>query len=337
MTHCIVIKEENFIHPFVSRLQFSRRNDRTLAKHFHKGEKMSKTNQLHRTSFIIIAFTFFIGASTYAAESGSRITIPNSNTANSSQGTTQTELKTDTGKISDFVYLNYFATYHGPNLTKFDSPYTTDSSGKVSKQAMYLDSEINADYLINKNTGIGPVIPFFLYTTLGQGASLGDVGLKIFNRKTLSTSDFTLNTNIIFQLPTNDASSARGMKFAVKTTPNVRYAIPNSRFTLGSWTEAKAYLGVEKGKTFKLWAGPYVNYQLTSSLSLNLEYELEGNHLVNAKTFDFTMVQNDFMPGFIYMITPKIMVNPYVQIFTGKTIAFASDRMALGALLSATL
>ena len=280
--------------------------------------------------FIVVGIVMLLQASAYAADSTA--------TMAPSVGTTQSNQNPNPSSFMNDLYLSYFAIYHGPNMAKLDSPYSVDAKGKPnSRQVMNLDSEITAAYMLTPTTGIGPVVPFLLYTALGNGASLGDVGIKAFNKNTVKTANLSANTNIILQLPTNDYSKARNMKFAVKTTPNLRYNIPNSRFTIGSWTEAKAYLGVEQAKTFKLWAGPYVNYQLSPNLSLNLGYEIEANHMLHASTFDFTMYQNDFIPGFIYMITPKIILNPYVQIFTGENITFASDRMALGAVLSASI
>ena len=57
--------------------------------------------------------------------------------------------------------------------------------------------------------------------------------------------------------------------------------------------------------------------------------------MVNRATFDFTTYETDLQPGFVYMITPTILVNPYVQLFTGNKIT--SDSTALGAVITARL
>jgi hypothetical protein len=182
---------------------------------------------------------------------------------------------------------------------------------------------------------VGPDVPFLLVQAPGQHFILGDVGVKAFNRKTLNFGGFNLYTNIILQAPTSDSSQGRHQKFAIKTTPNVRYTIPHSDIKLGAWTEAKAYLGVSKGKTFKLYAAPYVNYSLSDNFSLNLEYEMEAHHFLGAQTLDFTNYQTDLQPGFVWNITKHILVNPYVQLFTGNKITV--ENSGLGAIFSATL
>ena len=244
--------------------------------------------------------------------------------------------KTGMSEFMSHLHASYFASLHGPSLNNLESPYTVDATGKPSKQQMYLDSEINAPYRFNESVSVSPVIPFFLYTTMGQGASLGDLGFKVTERNTLTTNDFNLGTNLIFQLPTSDGSKLRGMDFAVKTTPSIRYIVHNTRLAFGAWTEAKAYLGVTSGKTFKLYGQPYVNYQLSRKFSLNMGYEAETDHMKGQKNnLDFKSYQADLMPGFIYMIAPTVMINPYLQIFTANNIT--SDRMALGAVVSASL
>jgi hypothetical protein len=238
--------------------------------------------------------------------------------------------------VTDSLYLNYFATYHGPSLSNINA-YTVDRTGKQTKQGQFLDSEVTAAYTFaDRRFGIGPVIPFLAYPVLGQGLVIGDVGIKAFDRKTVSTDGLSVYTNVIVQAPTAQSSKDRDMTWALKTTPNVRYEIPSTRFTTGAWTEAKAYFGVSKDKTFKLYAAPYVNYQLIRNVSLNLEYEMEWHHDVNQIGYmNFTTYQTDLQPGLVWNITSHVLINPYVQFFT--TNQATADRTALGAVVSASL
>jgi hypothetical protein len=207
--------------------------------------------------------------------------------------------------ILDKLYVNYFGIFHGESLSNLSSPYTVDRNGQLSTYSgVNFDSEITAAYMFTDNIGAGPDIPFLLVPVLGQGVILGDLGVKV--------------------------------TMCVKMTPYVRYSFPKSRFTVGAWTEEKAYLGVTYDKTFKLYAAPYVNYRLTSTFSLNLEYEAEAHHNIgDTGMMNFTMYQTDVEPGVVWMITPKVMFNPYVQIFTTNSVS--SDRTALGAVISATV
>ena len=270
--------------------------------------------------FAIIAIV--ATSSAYAADGSSEATQPN---------------------FMDKVYLNYFAIFHGPGITNVDEAYTPDpKTGKTIRKdsvlnTMNFDGEVTAAYLITPTIGVGPVVPFQLYPVMGEGIVMGDAGVKAFDKAFIHTSDFNMYANLILQLPTSTYSSspARGMTLGVKMTPNVRYNIPASRFSIGAWTEEKAYLGVASGKTLKLWAEPYVNYQVAPKFSLNLGFEMEADHNYGKPNMDLTMLQNDLLPGFIYMVTPRVMVNPYLQIFTKDQISM--EHTAIGAVVSASI
>jgi hypothetical protein len=242
--------------------------------------------------------------------------------------------------VLDSLYVNVFSNFHGPSLGRLDSPYklsNTGAMGKAAFDAINFDSELTTAYMLTKDVGIGPDVPFLLVPVLGQGFILGDVGLKMFDRKTISGNGFTLATNLLLQASTSDYSQQIGQDFAIKTTPSVRYRASGSRFAVGAWTEAKAYLGVDspREKTFKLWAGPYVAYQLTPTVALQLQYEMEARHMKNKPNLDFTNYQTDLMPNVSWMITPHVMFNPYLQLFTGNKVT--ADSTAVGALFSATV
>ena len=237
--------------------------------------------------------------------------------------------------LSNFGF-SYFGNFHGGTLHALDSSYTVDRNGKLSKAyGINFDSSVTAAYMFSPSIGLGPEVPFLLVPVRGKGFILGDVGLKAFNKKTVTDGGFTLATNLSIQAPTSDASQARHMSFAVKTTPSARYAFSHSRFGVGTFTEAKAYIGVIRDKTFKLWAAPYVNYQLSPKISANLLYEMEAHHDVGQAGVGFNNYQTDLQPGIVWIVTPQVFVNPYVQIFTGSRIA--ADRMAVGTVISASL
>ena len=236
----------------------------------------------------------------------------------------------------DQMYINLFSNFHGPTVQNLGSPYSLDSKGRVSSRGINFDSDLTVAYMLDPSVGLGLDLPFFYLPGKATTFELGDVGVKVFNKKLLSTPNFSLYGNVLVEAITNDYSRSLGQKLGVKTTPNFRYNIPKSRFAVGAWTEAKAYVGAQKGKAFKLWACPYLNYQLAPKLSAVLQYEIETDHMVNnGGLLNFTTYQSDIMPGVSYFITPHVMVNPYLQIFTNDRVAW--DRTGLGALVSATL
>jgi hypothetical protein len=238
--------------------------------------------------------------------------------------------------VQERGYLEYSAVFKGASILDPGSAYTVDRNGDPSaKTGINLDGDVTAGYLFTRSLGAGVVVPFVLTPVMGRGAELGDVGVKGFDRKLLTLGDWGFSTSLTLQAPTSESSSKRGMDFAAKLAPKLKYRPSGSRFLAGLRTEGKAYVGAEKGKTFKLAGAPYVGYQLTRSLSLSLEYELELLHFVDDPSWStFSVQQADLRPGVVWDVTSKIMLNPYLQVFT-TTNEISMDRMALGAYVSA--
>jgi hypothetical protein len=238
----------------------------------------------------------------------------------------------------DRVYLGLTSTFHGAPIKNLGSEYSVDTTGK-EKHSNYntilFDSEIGAGYRLTKNIGIGPIVPFLAAPVRDQGFTLGDVGLKVFNSKQVNSGGLHIASNLMVQVPTSDSSRARGMTWALKTTPYGRYDIAKSNFTIGAFTEAKDYFGVTKDKTFKLWALPYVGYAFNDTLSARVAYEMEWHHVVGQKGLGFDTYMTDLQPGFVWNIAKGYSVNPYVQFYTMKSVDL--DHTAVGAFLNASI
>jgi hypothetical protein len=233
----------------------------------------------------------------------------------------------------DHYYVDYFGTYHGSDLSQVGKPYMADQNGKATHSAMYFDSELTTAYLVTPDIGVGLDFAFSYTPVLGQDLTMNYIGLKVLDRKTIYKNGFTLYTNLILQKPVVDYELNRGVVAGIKSTPFVRYQIPNSRFTIGSWNEIKDYAGATQGKMYKLYVSPYINYQATSLISINLGYEIEADHF--ASTSGMSIYESDFQPGFIVNVTKYIRVNPYLQFFTTNKVSM--DTTAIGAVITARL
>lgn len=284
----------------------------------------------------LIAAVFAI-VSVAKAETTTTMTAPanavSTAPAASASGASTVDAKHDT--IWSHTHLHVFSNFHGPALNHLDAAETVDSKGKLSKSAMYFDTEAALAYALDDKMSIAVIYPFFIYAR-GEHAQSGDAGLRLSNKKVFSGSNYSVNSNFAVQFSTSDYSRNRGQDIAFKFTPNGRYIFQGTRFSMGAWTEAKAYVGVTSGKAFKLWASPYLSYQMNPTVSFNMNYEMETDHFANkGEALDFQAYQSDLMPNVVFNITPSFMVNPYLQIYTNDKIS--TDRMALGALISAAL
>ncbi len=242
----------------------------------------------------------------------------------------------ESGSFVSHVYAGLTSTFHGATLGDLGSRRSVDHNGNVSQfSPVNFDSELGTGYKLGHDTKLGVVVPFLVFPSAGENFSLGDIGVKISDGQTIATEHFTLATNLILQAPTSDYSRQKNLKLGIKTTPYARYEIPESNWTLGAFTELKEYLGVTSDKNFKVWALPYVKYQLAKSFALNLAYEMEWRHMAKQEGLGLGNYAQDLQPGFIWWPTKKISVNPYLQLYTRNTLT--SDKTAVGAFVSAAL
>ena len=281
---------------------------------------------------------FVLGLLTLATPSFAESTA---NTAGASTATSDVS----NNSVLDNLSLSYFGIFHGPQVTNLSSPYTPDRKGYEPKKSlkdgtnnMGFDSDLTAAYMVTKDVGIGAYAQFYLFPVQGYGITMGDVGIKAFDKHFIKTPQLNVYSNFIVEAPVN-YDKDRGVNVKIKMTPNVRYNFAKSRFAAGMWTEQAFYFGasdkIKNNKQTKLSFLPYVNYQLAPKWSLRLTYEYETDHMAGKDNFDFTRYQNDVMTGFVYSITPTVIVNPYLQFMTTEKIAI--DRSSIGATISASI
>ncbi len=238
--------------------------------------------------------------------------------------------------LLNHITATYSATVHGPGMTQLDQNIASDRNGVKSKSAINLDGGVYALYMFDDRWGVGPEVPFvYAPSSATDNFTIGDVGVRIANKGIIKTRELTVAANLILQAPTNAYSISRHMDMGLKFTPNARYSFSGTRFSVGALSEFKSYLGATFDKGFKAWMAPYASYRLTSTLSANLLYSYEADHFVGQPGMQFRMYQTDLEPGLVWFITPKIMFNPYLQVFTTKQLSW--EHTALGAVVSASL
>ena len=242
----------------------------------------------------------------------------------------------------DNIYVNYFGIYHGPRINQIDKPTTLNHDGSTPKGAysdgtndQNFDSELTTAWMINPDWGIGLTTQFNAYPVQGYGITMGDFGLKTFDRHIVNNANWHVYANLNLQHAFGyDAERNVGLK--IKTTPYFRYDFSNSRFSVGSWNEVTYYAGAQFGNQYKLYADPYVMYQQWEKFAWTFAFEVETDHVATPRAGSyFQTSETDFMPGFTYVFSRKLIVNPFVQIFTGPNIAM--NRTGLGVNISATL
>ena len=232
----------------------------------------------------------------------------------------------------DNYYLDAYSTFSGPTLGSISNQSTNDNGVQSTATPIDFDTEITAAYLLDKKSmiGIGPDIRFYYNPSNLSPKSFtnNDWGIKAFDKKTIDANGLRVATSLLFQVPTSDGSRNRNMNWALKATPYFWYVLGNSAFKVGSWTEEKFYSGVTSGKDWKLYAEPYISYDVSDRFSWILGYEFEYSHFVSGSN-GFVAVERDIEPGFGWNITKEFYLNPYLLIFPFDTISWRTTGVAV--------
>ncbi len=245
---------------------------------------------------------------------------------------------------TDNLYVNYFGIFHGPRINKVDQPFTLNHDGSTPLKAgpdgngdMNFDSELTTAWMIDRDYGIGLTTQFYAYPVQGYGITMGDYGLKMFNKHLVQTNNLRVYANLNIQLPAG-YDDTRGVDVKFKSTPYFRYDFTGSRFSVGSWSEIAYYAGAKAGNQYKFYIQPYVLYQTAPKFAWTLAYEIETDHTATPRKGSyFQTSETDFMPGFTYTFSKKFIVNPFLQIFTASGQPIALNRTGCGANISASL
>jgi hypothetical protein len=226
--------------------------------------------------------------------------------------------------VTKNIYSDFSTQYYGPSLQKF-GPYSYNGKGYIDPSALSgFDSETHLAYMLDPDRliAVGPDMPFYYQPNLqGRVFVLGDVGIKMFDKKTIKTGHFQLGTSLYLQAPTSLYAQSVREDFAIESEPWFYYDIGSSRWRVGSWSEFRYLDHVNVGLNIELYAEPYISYRLTDKFSLSLTLETEADHDAGNAPGNFHNVMLDLQPGFVWTPTPRTRINPYLVFFPSDPLA----------------
>ncbi|MBC7386581.1 MAG: hypothetical protein H7301_10545 [Cryobacterium sp.] len=234
------------------------------------------------------------------------------------------------------ISVNVFTNYHGAPVGDMGSSYTPGKAGVTkTSQGTFFDTTLSLGYKLSKDVSIGPDLAFFYTPVLGQGFDMQYTGIAVVDHHLIRTPQLNISGNMVFQVANSDYLKNAGVKYGVKTTPSVFYRFRGTSVALGAFTEAKAYFGETKGKSFKLYAAPTLQYDFSDHFGASLTYEMEAHHHIGQPTLSFDNYQTDLQPGVRWRISKTVLFNPYLMLYTGDKIS--ARNTAVGAILVASI
>jgi hypothetical protein len=232
-------------------------------------------------------------------------------------------------RLRDHFTADYLGLFTGGSLSNPGGSYSPGTDGKPNPATpQQVENYVSASYKISDTLKVGPRAHFYYSPVQAKNITMFDPLLQITSTDLYSRGNFKLSGYARAYIPVTAESTDAGRQIQLRFLLNPNYDIPHTRFTTGFYAYAQPASFSrfsEKNTTFTAYLAPYLNYQLTRTVSITSLYEMAA---VRAqRQGDLTSFNNggtDFEPGVNWDVSPNISINPYLNIYTGNQISMDS-------------
>jgi hypothetical protein len=258
--------------------------------------------------------------------------------ANQPSGSTEVQAESEDeeapeASVAGTVGVNYFGIFYGPSVSG-PSSFQPGSDGKPDPDRPLLYKNfLGVSYRVNDEIAITPTAYWQWVPVRGGQYAIQDPYLKLSHNSLISYGGFNLYGDLRYHVPVSDYSRVADSMGGLQTVQVATYVPDGSRFMFAFFGSARANFYGKKGfgNDVELYAGPNVSYQITPTLAGVLLYEYNLNHAYGDPNGSLKDDGYDIQPGLNWDITPRLLLNPYVNIYPGSA-SFKST--SLGFLVS---
>ena len=235
--------------------------------------------------------------------------------------TPATSTTTEAPKLIDKVTASFYGSFMGPSLGDPNALQPkVDGSRGTTKQRM--DSSLMAGYKLTPQVKVTGSYNFFYYPVMGHDIVMKDPHISVSHNKLYDKNGLNLTADLRTYLPFTTASSTTNdMKIGVRSTQLLTWEIPNSRWTVGTWTYVKSNV-LGSGHTvvedlppdWILYYAAHSEFKIKPNLQATWYWEADHAHALGG---GWDNEDSDMGIGVNWDVTSKISLNPYVQIYPG--------------------
>jgi hypothetical protein len=225
---------------------------------------------------------------------------------------------TQSNNFNDHLTVHYWGKYSGPSIGAFGDT-TPDFFGIAGHSPQMIDDNLTAGYQITPYLRPGIGIPFNILPAKEAGVQLKPIYIGVINAKLLDeTSDWALDMDARLYLPIGDVAAAQDVITGFRTSQNLRFKIPGSRWTVGSSSFVRAWVYGNSGHGFRndweIYFSPNANYRINGSVLATLWVDVLQLGYAHNTSRGFSNLPLDIQPGIKWEITPRVNINPYINI-----------------------
>jgi hypothetical protein len=222
--------------------------------------------------------------------------------------------------------VEYFAIFYGPSLQSPSAYQPTAYGGKDFSHPVVLRNFLGVGYNITDQIAVTPTATWLWNPIGSQSLVLQDPFIRLSDSSLFSTKQMNLYSDVRVFLPLTRLSQDQKMRLGFQTFHAFAYDVPRTPLTLGAYGSARVnfYGDQAFGNDLELYLAPNVNYQFAPDASAIVTYEMNAAHVLGTKAWSLINTGTDLQPGVAWLVTPRLMVNPYFSLNTGGTVSAKS-------------
>ena len=229
------------------------------------------------------------------------------------------------------LYFSYFGMYQGPSVANPGGRGSIDTSTLTYEEGQQnLQSQFKLDYYLSPHLFVGPVLNFQINPiAANSNFFMLDSGIRIGHTRIMHTANVNLLADFRITGPMKPENRRNDEIVDLQSLQVLTYKVPKTKLTLGIvgfhtlqlYGEARPVKSLDDlsaAKDWNLFFGPYVSYELSSTVSAVVSYDLHPYHRVGAKWDTWTSDPSDLSPGISWDITGDINLQTQFLIYPSQ-------------------
>ncbi len=234
----------------------------------------------------------------------------------------------------DKIGVVYYGNFYGPSITEFDSNFPDDTGAPSEPIYLYSSSKLIYKFTPALSVNLNPRWVVRPDPQKQDGFQMLDprVGFKASNA--IDQNGFSITPSIDLEFALTESTQGAGRSVSPRLVLENAYAIPNSRWTLGSDIWARYFIHNRRKQgadgDIATYFSFYSKYQFTPALAARLLYEAEAAVKDGAASSanQLTYASPNIQPAILWNITEAIEFAPYLLMYTSSGIK--SEATAVG-------
>ncbi len=218
--------------------------------------------------------------------------------------------------------LSLLTIFYGPSIRNPSRLQPNLAGEPDPDRPVNLRSFVNLGYNFSDRLAVTGTAYWAYQPFLDQKVLLQDPFIRFSDASLVREGPFNLYGDFRVHFGVSSSSRQADQYFGLQTVQVATYEIPESHFsfTASGALRSNIFGKYGYGYDLEMYLGPSVNYQISPTLLATLLYEMRASHIFGTKFGQLTNDGTDLQPGLSWEVTPRIMLNPYLNLLTGGKI-----------------